>query len=251
MKKPFNMEEPIMAEPVRIAVVTAVFNTGGSLKTCMDSVRSNGADAHWLIDNCSTDEVTRRLLSEPGDARVLSEPDNGIYDAMNKGARLADGDVIAWLNADDHYLPGTLDAVRQAFANHPEAGIVHGNIRVTGRRIVPPGGLSSFHGARIYHPACFIRKSVWESLGGYDTQYRICADLDLFIRAKHSGVKFHYLDRELTVFALGGISTKRRKEAAAEVVQVLRRNGFSRLFVLGFRLATTLRAFAARLLRRG
>ena len=105
--------------------------------------------------------------------------------------------------------------------------------------------MSSFRGARIFHPASAIRRSLLERLGGFDVQWNICADLDLFLRAKESGAVFRFVDREITDFALGGVSTVRRQETASEVRRILLKHGFGRVFADGYYLAARLRACAS------
>ena len=195
------------------SIVTATFNAGGSIRRCLQSVRENrlAETEHLVIDKQSSDDTLEKVRAF-GNVRVISEKDNGIYEAMNKGIRSAGNELTACLNADDAYLPGTLEAVKERFESVPESDIVYGNILVNGREVKPPGGIASFGGARIFHPAAFIRRSLFERIGYFDESFRICADLDFFLRAKESGAVFTYLDRPLTDFALGGLSTVRRKQ---------------------------------------
>ena len=83
-------------------------------------------------------------------------------------------------------------------------------------------------------------------MDGFATQWKICADLDFFLRAKESGAVFRFIDREITDFALGGVSTVRRRETASEVRRILLKHGFGRIFADGYYLAARLRACAAR-----
>ena len=151
-----------------------------------------------------------------------------------------------FLNADDRYLPGALENVMRELRANPDADILHGCIRVNGRKFSPAQGVSSFRGARIFHPASAIRRSLLERLDGFDTQWKICADLDFFLRAKESGAVFRFIDREITDFALGGVSTVRRQETASEARRILLKHGFGRIFADGYYLAARLRACAAR-----
>lgn len=225
------------------SIVTATFNAGGSIRRCLQSVRENrlAETEHLVIDNQSSDDTLEKVRAF-GNVRVISEKDNGIYEAMNKGIRSAGNELTACLNADDAYLPGTLEAVKERFESVPESDIVYGNILVNGREVKPPGGIASFGGARIFHPAAFIRRSLFERIGYFDESFRICADLDFFLRAKESGAVFTYLDRPLTNFALGGLSTVRRKQTAAELSHILIRHGYPRLFAGSYYCAMRLRA---------
>ena len=231
------------------SIVTATFNAGGSIRRCLQSVRENrlAETEHLVIDNQSSDDTLEKVRAF-GNVRVISEKDNGIYEAMNKGIRSAGNELTACLNADDAYLPGTLEAVKERFESVPESDIVYGNILVNEREVKPPEGIASFGGARIFHPAAFIRRSLFERIGYFDESFRICADLDFFLRAKESGAVFTYLDRPLTDFALGGLSTVRRKQTAAELRHILIRHGYPRLFAGSYYCAMGLRAVLSRII---
>ena len=218
-------------EMLDFSVITAVWNAEKTIAACLESVRINQLDRteQLILDNCSEDRTAEIVRKYPS-AVLHTGKDSGIYNAMNKGIRLAENEILVFLNADDFFLAGTLAKVRNAFETHPESDIVYGNLLVNGRTVKPASGLSSFGGARIFHPAAFIRRSLFEKLGGYDEQYRICADLDFFLRAKEAGAVFTYLDEPLTDFALGGISTTARKRTAQEVRSILISHGYSRIF---------------------
>lgn len=237
---------------MKFSVITATFNAEKTLKKCLDSVQKNksGQLEHIVVDGLSADRTVEIARSYP-DVICISGKDHGIYDAMNKGIRHTRNEILSFLNADDFYLDGTLEKVMKVFEEHPESDIVYGNIVVNGRICRPAKGAASFQGARIFHPAAFIRRSLFDRLGLYDDQYRICADLDFFIRAKKAGAVFTYLDEPLTDFALDGVSTRRRHETALEVRKILRAHGFGFLFSWGYFFSMELRGLAARVLKGG
>lgn len=236
---------------VDFSIITATYNAGKTVRKCLESVRDNKLEntEHFIADNLSTDE-TPDILKDFPDLNVLSEQDSGIYNAMNKGIVHTKNEILAFLNADDFYLPGALQAVHEIFEKYPESDIVFGNILVNGREVKPVKGIYSFGGARIFHPAAFIRRSLFEKIGNYDEKYRICADFDFFMRAKKNGAVFTYIDKALADFALGGISTTLRKKTAAEMHQILLSHGYSKLFVFIFKSLADLRTLAAKILKR-
>ena len=234
---------------MKISVITAVWNAERSIARCVESVKGNGVE-YLLMDNCSTDRTVEIARSADPAVQVFSEPDKGIYDAMNRGAGRARGDILAWLNADDYYLPGTLEKVASYFTAHPETELLHGNMRVNGRCVKPASGLASFGGFRVFHPTVFVRREVFEKYGPFDLSFPICADLAFFMKAGRAGVRFAYLDEPLTDFALGGVSTKRRKATAAEVRRILIENGSGWLFASCWYAAMRLRALAAGILKK-
>lgn len=233
---------------MKISVVTAAWNCEGLIaKTVENLVAQRDVEVeHLLVDNCSTDHTVAVAKGLNPVIRAVSEPDNGIYDAFNKGWRRATGDVVAFLGAGDTYCSlDTLAQVAQAFQTEPDADVLHGDIMVEGRLCHPRTGFLSIGGLRIFHPATFMRRDVLEALGGFDTQYQICSDLDLFLRAAKAGRKFVHLDEPLANFSLGGVSTTRLFATTREAVRILWSNGYPPAYVLAFQLAQNLRDCAS------
>ena len=230
-----------------LSIVTVTKNAAGTVARAAESLGCPLPDGveYILKDAGSTDGTCEVVRGIRPDAVVVQSPDRGIYDAMNQGWAGARGEYVMFLNADDRYLPGALEEIMRELRANPDTDILHGCIRVNGRKYSPAQGVASFRGARIFHPASAIRRSLLERLGGFDIQWKICADLDFFLHAKESGAVFRFVDREITDFALGGVSTVRRKETASEVRRILLARGFGRCFADGYYLAARLRACAA------
>ena len=218
-----------------LSIVTVTKNAAGTVAHAAESLGRPLPDGveYILKDAGSTDGTAVIVRGVHPDAIVVQSPDRGIYDAMNQGWARAQGEYVMFLNADDRYLPGALEEIMRELRANPDADILHGCIRVNGRKFSPAQGISSFHGARIFHPASAIRRSLLERMGGFDIQWKICADLDFFLRAKESGAVFRFIDREISEFALGGVSTVRRKDTASEVRRILLAHGFGRVFADG------------------
>lgn len=227
---------------IDFSVITATYNMEQTVAACLASVQKNKLDhtEHIVVDGLSSDRTIDIVRQYP-DVDYISEKDRGVYDAMNKGIRRSHNEILSFLNADDYYLDGVLEIVRKTFETHPESDIVHGNILVNGRICKPAKWIASFGGTRIFHPAAFIRRSLFEKLGMYDEKYRICADLDFFFRAKEAGAVFTHIDQPLTVFALDGLSTTERSQTASEVRDVLMSHGYSALFSHSYCAAMKLR----------
>ena len=230
-----------------LSIVTVTKNAADTVAGAAQSLGDPPPDEveYILKDACSTDATCEIVRKIRPDAVIVQERDKGIYDGMNQGWTRARGEYVMFLNADDQYLPGALETVMESLRANPGSDILHGCIRVNGRKFRPAQGLSSFGGARIFHPASAIRRSLLERYGGFDLRWPICADLDFFLRAKESGASFEFIDREITDFALGGVSTARRKDTAAEVRRILLAHGFGRCFANGYYLCARLRAYAS------
>lgn len=226
-------------ETVLVSVVTVCRNAVLSIRRTVESVRAQegvpGAIEHIVVDGVSTDG-TLDVLAEYPHLKVTSEPDAGLYDAMNKGVSKASGDIVGILNADDWYEAGALARVVRTFVAAPDVGIVHGDERIwRGERAVrvvkPP--LSRPLGAvdalllPVNHPATFVRRDVYRRCGGFDLRYRTCADYDWIRRVQAAGVQFEYLPHILTNFSIGGVSTFRF--LVGERYRVRRAHGAGRL----------------------
>lgn len=228
-----------MMAPPTLTVVTICRNVLPALRRTVDSVLAQGYPAleYWVVDAASTDG-TREYLAELATrgVRVLSEPDRGISDAMNKGLRLATGEWIAHLHADDTYLPGALDAVARAAAAG-DADVLCGHIlkqEPSGEVLcrTAPERLAIEMG--VPHPAVFARRALWASLGGFDGSLRNAMDYDLFLRARAAGARFRVIDRPLTRVAWGGQSERSLWRTLRETHDIRRRHlrsGWSRSWV--------------------
>lgn len=207
---------------LKISVVTAVFNRVDTVADALASVRAQrGAEVeHLVIDGGSTDGTLARLRTARDELAVLvSEPDGGIYDALNKGIRLATGDVVGFLHADDVYeSPDSLARVAAAFED-PSVGAVYGDLVYVRKgdtsRVVRywrAGERSADDLARGWmppHPTFYVRRAIYQRLGMFDTRFRISADYDCVLRfLGRGGVKAVYLPTVLVRMRLGGISNR-------------------------------------------
>jgi glycosyltransferase involved in cell wall biosynthesis len=213
------MPAPVAEPRPLFSIVTVCRNAVRSIRRTIESVRQQqdvpGAVEHLVIDGVSTDGTVAALAEFPH-LRVVSEPDGGIYDAMNKGAALARGEYIAILNADDWYEPETLARVALAFRESPEASVVHGDVRrwvgtapldiVKSRR--PRRGQSGLF-MSVNHPACFVKRDVFKRFGGFNLAFPMCADYDWIERVIRGGAVLRYVPHVLTNFAMGGVSSTR------------------------------------------
>jgi len=177
-----------------ISVVTPSYNQARFLEDTLRSVVSQEypRKEHIVLDGGSTDdsvEIIRRYA--PHLRYWASEPDRGQAHAINKGLAMAQGDVLAWLNSDDTYLPGALATVGAIFGEHPEVDLVYGDFvytDVAGRPMRRRHVFSSIsYESLLYHdylgqPAVFFRRSLYDKVGPLDEALYYCLDWDLFLR---------------------------------------------------------------------
>jgi glycosyltransferase involved in cell wall biosynthesis len=203
-----------MSHSPKFSILTPSFNSIAYLKRCCASVADQEGVSveHIVVDGASTDGTVDWIKSLPG-MRFLSEPDQGMYDAVNKGLRLAKGDVIAYLNCDEQYLPGTLQFVDQYFAAHPEVDVAFGDALL----IRPDGSLLAFRkgyrpvwwfiqAGHLYVLSCtmFFRRRLIERGFSFNSTLRDVADADFVIRILRSGARGRHLHRYLAAFTVTG-----------------------------------------------
>lgn len=186
-----------MTDPV-LTIVMPCLNAAGTIERSLDSVRAQarGYVEVVVVDGGSTDGTLDILRARP-DTRWVSEPDDGLSDAFNKGAQLARGQILGWLNADDAYLPGALDRVVTAFAADPAAEWVVGQCRIVdeaGREIrrsitAYKNALLARYSHRLHltqnfvpAPSTFFRRDAFLAVGGMDVGLRYSMDYDLYLR---------------------------------------------------------------------
>ena len=206
-----------MPELPSFSIVTPCLNAASTLPGALESVRAQGYPRveHVVVDGGSVDG-TRELLEGIEGVRYVSEPDRGLSDAMNKGIRMATGEVIGWLNADDAYEPGALHAVGRALAARPDAIWATGRCRIVDRRGVEMRRLVSLYknfflrrwSFPLYlthnfvsSPATFVRRAALEEVGLLSESYRYSMDYDLWLRLARRQAPL-VLDRDLAVFRM-------------------------------------------------
>jgi glycosyltransferase involved in cell wall biosynthesis len=218
-------------------------NSAATLQETLDSVRGQGYPRleHIVVDGGSSDG-TLELLGAASDVRWVSEPDEGRVDAANKGLRMATGEVVAWLNADDRYEPGALHAVGDALARNPGTAWATGYSRIidaSGREI--RRAITSYKNFLLRHwtlglyltqnfvsdPATFVRRQALEGLGELDPTYHTSHDYDLWLRIAREFGPPVVLRRPLASFRMaeGSLSMSGFEAQFAEHLTVARRHG--------------------------
>lgn len=234
-----------------VTIVTVVKNGAAYLEEDMKSVLSQSWPnvEYIIIDGGSTDG-TLDIIRKYDDrlAYWLSEPDHGIFDAMNKGIALAGGDLIGLLNADDWYEPGAIETAATVFRAKGTPGIYYGDKHLVqvdlGRTYEMPSSLALWRGMGVCHQAMFVHRDLYQHLGGYDTRYRLAADFDFLVRARRRDVPFIPLNRFIVNFRDTGASAQSLGEGNREISAILKESfgAFSPVYIanrlfLGYGLA--------------
>lgn len=220
-----------------VSIITVTYNAKNYLEQTIQSVIAQTYPniEYIIIDGGSTDgtiDVIKKYDNHI--AHWVSEPDRGIYDAMNKGIRLAHGKLIGMVNASDYYEPNTVQRVIEAYQAKPNVGIFHGNINMLNedgsffKRKVADTNLQHLEtGFSIFHPTFFVAKRVYDTMGLYDTTFRLAADYDFALRCWKAGTEFYHIDSVLSNFRVGGATNQQRQKSLAESKRALINNGIS------------------------
>ena len=206
---------------MKISVITVCYNSTKTIGHTLRSVceQTHGDIEHIIVDGGSKDNTLEVVKAEgPHVAKVVSEKDNGIYDAMNKGIQMATGDVVAFLNADDFYKNADVLArvARVMQAEHLDA--LYGDVEFfrpgqqdTVARRYNSGRFTADRlgwGWMPAHPALFVRRALFERYGVFRTDYRIAGDFEFVARVfQHADLRHRHLPEVLVRMQMGGIST--------------------------------------------
>ena len=196
----------------KISIITPSYNQGQFLEETIRSVLDQGYPnlEYIVMDGGSTDNSVKIIKKYQNRLTYwVSEPDKGQSDAINKGFRMATGDIVTWLNSDDYYLPGTLQTVATFFMEHPDVECVYGdqhivdknsNLLYVGKAIPYNYRTMLFGGARVPQPSSFYRRSVVDRVGYLDTTLHYNMDVEYFIRFGKYGIHFAHIPHPLTCF---------------------------------------------------
>jgi glycosyltransferase involved in cell wall biosynthesis len=220
-----------------VSVITVVRNGKKYIEKTIESVlgQSYPNVEYIVVDGNSTDgtqDILKRYESKID--LWVSEPDGGIYFAMNKGIGLTKGSIIGILNADDYYYPDTLKRVVEA-DKKAKAGVYHGDLvllEANGEKRCKPDISSMNEKPSIFHPTCFVKKEVYESIGLFDTQFKISSDYEFLLRGIRRGITFHYISGALTAFRPGGMSASCASNIEGYKIMKMHQTGYHRKVIV-------------------
>ena len=231
---------------MKISIITATFNSGKTIVDTMVSVlRQTYTNFEYLvIDGGSSDDTIEKVKSyEPrfgGRLRWISEKDRGIYDAMNKGIKMATGDVVGILNSDDYYTDiDILQTVADTFKNNNQLDALYGDIHFV--RDGAPDKCVRYYSSRMFspfwlrfgfmpaHPSFYCKREVFEKAGLYSLDYKIGADYEMMVRLfKKYRIKSLYINKDFVTMRTGGASNnnvRSRITLINEDVKACKENG--------------------------
>lgn len=238
---------------MKISLITATFNSAQTISDCMESVlRQNYDNYEYLIIDGGSKDNTIEIIQQyekkfAGKLKWISERDNGIYDAMNKGIKMSTGDVVGILNSDDFFTSNDIfRTIDQEFAKHPvdsiygdihfvKADNLNKCIRYYSSKMFSPFWLR--FGFMPAHPSFYCKRDIFERYGLYRLDFKIGADYEMMVRLfKKNKISSRYIPKDFVTMRTGGASTngiKSRLILIKEDVKACRSNGIytNRLFI--------------------
>lgn len=210
---------------MKVSIITVVYNNKTYIEDCIRSVLSQTYKdiEHIIIDGGSADG-TLDVIKQYKDkiSKVISEPDNGIYDALNKGIRLASGNIVGFLHADDIYANDkVIDKVAYVFMKN-SIDSCYGDLQYVKKdninRVIRHWKSSEYeyrkfkYGWMPPHPTLFVKREIYDKYGSFNTEYKIAADYELMLRLlwKYK-ISTHYIPEVLIKMRIGGASNKSLK----------------------------------------
>lgn len=238
---------------MKISIITATYNSAATIRDCIQSVNSQTYNniEHIIIDGASKDNTLEIINNLPNRVtKIVSEPDKGIYDAMNKGIKAATGDVIGILNSDDFFTSDNIiEIVVENFKNC-DIDALYGDVH-----FVNPDDITKsvrYYSSAIFkpslfrfgfmpaHPSFYMKRECYEKYGLYSLDYKIASDYDLLIRYLHrEKIKYKYINKDFVTMRTGGVSTENFNSIVTlnkEIVRACKKYGiYTNLFILSFK----------------
>lgn len=235
---------------MKITIITAVYNSKSSIRDCINSVLAQDYDdiEYIIVDGGSTDGTLGIIEETGGDriARLISEKDNGLYDAMNKGIRAATGDYVGFLHSDDlfydnHVISRVVESIKASGCD-----FLYGDGIYTPEndpyKIIRNWVSGPFHhwkpkmGWLPLHPTTYVSREKYLELGLYDSSFKIAGDTDLLLRyLTRKDLNVSYMHSYVVRMRMGGMSTSVRKtfDKWGEDIRAFHKNGLSAFALIG------------------
>lgn len=225
---------------MKVSIITATYNSASTIRDTLESVANQTYKdiEHIIVDGLSNDETLEIVREYPHVAKIISEPDQGIYDAINKGIQLAQGEVVGILNSDDFLSSNfVITKIVESFNEDTDAIIAD----IT---FVSPSDVSKtirYYSSKNWrpnlfrwgfmppHPSFYLRKEYYDNFGLYKNSYKIAADYELLIRMLYiNKLNYKYINLQTVTMRTGGVSTENfmsRYTLNKEIIKACAENG--------------------------
>lgn len=238
---------------MKVSIITSTYNSAYTIKDTIESViaQTHTNIEHIVVDGASKDN-TLEIVKDYSNkiSKIISEPDNGIYDAMNKGIRAATGDIIGILNSDDFFTSTDVVSIIVKTFEENDIDALFGDVHFVNsnnlNKCVRYYSSSVFrpslfrYGFMPAHPSFYMKKEYYEKYGLYSLDYKIASDYDLLIRYLYKNtVRYKYVKKDFVTMRTGGVSTRNfnsRILLNKEIIEACRRYGiYTNMFLLSLK----------------
>jgi glycosyltransferase involved in cell wall biosynthesis len=236
---------------MRFSIITPSFRNSGWLKLCIASVADQGVEVEHIVQDAGSDDGTLDWLARDTRVKAFVEKDAGMYDAINRGLRRAQGEILAYLNCDEQYLPGTLAAVGDFFAQHPRVDVLFGDfVAVDGngdylfhRKVLTPLKYHTWvsHLQTFTCATFFRRKLIADEQFYFNPQFRVAGDGEWMLRLLQRKTPMAVMRRFISTFTMTGTNLGAGPESEQENRQIYNSapawaRGLKPVFILQHRL---------------
>ena len=230
--------EAIVKDDIFVSVITVTYNCEKTIQRTIDSVVAQQYSniEYIIVDGVSSDNTLNIIKASkkkyPGIIKYVSEKDKGLYDAMNKGIKMANGEIIGIINGDDYYTDFAVQSAVALFEKESIDIVYSDLIYCRNGKVDTEHPLKADHRRlvermSVNHPTCFVKKSVYDKYGIFDTQFRIAADYEIMARFYANNCIFKKSDKVLAVMEAGGLSNNNWKTVNEKYL--IHRKYFSRI----------------------
>jgi len=220
---------------LKISIITPCLNSQKTIKTTLQSIKSQAYKniEHIIVDGKSIDKTLSIIKQFPHVTKVISKRDNGIYDAMNKGLKIATGDIVCFLNSDDFYASNNvLSSVNKIFIDNPTLDACYSDLiyvdSLNTSKIIRYWKSGNFNFGSFAkgwcppHPTFCAKNSVYKRYGFFDTRFKIASDLELMMRfLEVKKIKVKYIPKIWIKFRAGGVSNQNLINIFKQNIEVL------------------------------
>jgi len=237
---------------MKISIITIAYNSGHSISDAINSVLSQTyPDIEYIIVDGKSKDNTVEIVQSYGNriSKFVSEPDKGIYDALNKGIRMATGDVIGFMHSDDLFASNDIIAKVAEIFKSKDVDSIYGDLQYVYKndtnKVLRYWKSGKFSIRRLKmgwmppHPTFYVKKKVYDNYGLFNTDFRIAADYDTMLRflGKHR-ITTYYLPEVMVKMRVGGASNRSLKniiKKSKEDMKAIQDNNFGSIFTLVFK----------------
>ena len=237
---------------MKVTLITVAYNSAKTIRKTLESIAAQDYPniEHIVVDGASKDNTVEIVKEFAHVQKLISEPDKGMWDGLNKGLALAEGDIVGMLNSDDVYADNTIISQVVAAFKQYQVDTIYGDIQFVSAKdpskVVRYYSSKHFHprkfryGYMPAHPSFFVKREIYEKYGHFKADYKIAADYDLMIRfLKVHQVSYKYLDLMMVNMLIGGLSNDSLKSIYIlnkEIVRTCRENGiYTNLFIISLK----------------